>query len=85
MAAGKPIVFGSSDGETSRLLEKAGGVLMYSPERPEQLANTIRDLYYKKIDGDRLGQRYHEFVKNNHSRNRWAGRYLNLLEKIEKY
>jgi len=84
MAAGKPIVFGSSDGETSRLLEKAGGALVYSPERPEQLANTIRDLYYKKIDGDRLGQRYHEFVKNNHSRNRWAGRYLNLLEKIEK-
>jgi colanic acid biosynthesis glycosyl transferase WcaI len=84
MAAGRPIIFGSSDGETSRLLTEAGGVLHYSPRRPEQLADTIRALYNNEIDGVELGQKYHEHVAQFHTREQWAKRYLRLLEKIEK-
>lgn len=83
MAAGRPIAFGSYEGETTRLLEKAGGALTFSPRNPEQLASIIRSLYKKEIDGDELGRKYHEYVSNNHSRAKWAGRYMDLLEKIE--
>jgi colanic acid biosynthesis glycosyl transferase WcaI len=83
MAAGRPIIFGAPEGETSRLLERAGGALTFSPSYPEQLANHIRALYSKEIDGDRLGQQYHDYVSNNHSRDKWASRYLGLLEEIE--
>ena len=83
MAAGRPIIFGAPEGETSRLLEKAGGALTFSPSYPAQLARIIRALYCREIDGDRLGQQYHEYVSNNHSRDKWAGRYLDLLETID--
>jgi putative colanic acid biosynthesis glycosyltransferase WcaI len=84
MAAGRPIIFGSTDGETSRLLERAGGALTYSSGHPEQLAEIVRSLYHKKIDGDELGKRYHKYVSNHHTREKWAQRYLNLLESINR-
>jgi len=84
MAAGRPIVFGCGRGETSRLLDQAGGALCYSPRCPEQLAETIRAIYRKEIDGQRLGRQYHDFVALNYTRDKWASRYLNLLETIEK-
>jgi len=84
MAAGRPIIFGSTDGETSRLLEKAGGALTYSSGHPEQLAEIVRALYHKKIDGDELGKRYHNYVCSHHTREKWAQRYLNLLESVNR-
>ncbi|MCX6830424.1 MAG: hypothetical protein NT002_14250, partial [candidate division Zixibacteria bacterium] len=66
------------------LLEKAGGALTYSSGHPEQLAEIVRALYNKKIDGDELGKRYHNYVTSHHTREKWAQRYLNLLESIKK-
>ncbi|PKK83943.1 MAG: hypothetical protein CVT49_05825 [candidate division Zixibacteria bacterium HGW-Zixibacteria-1] len=83
MAAGRPIAFGSFEGETTKLLEKAGGALTFSPRNPEQLAAIIRSLYKKEIDGDELGRKYHDYVSNFHSRDKWADRYMQLLETIE--
>ena len=84
MAAGRPIVFGSGEGETSSLLGEAGGALCYSPRQPEQLAEIIRNLYGRKIDGVRLGEGYHKYVSLNHTREKWARRYLRLLEEVER-
>lgn len=83
MAAGRPIIFGAADGETSRLLDKAGGALTFSPKHPDQLADTIRALYRREIDGDRLGRKYNEYVSSRHTRDKWASRYLRLLKEID--
>ncbi len=82
MAAGRPIAFGAPEGETSRMLSRAGGALTFSPGNPEELARIIRDLYDRKIDGITLGRKYHEYVARNHSRDKWASRYLKLLEEV---
>jgi glycosyltransferase involved in cell wall biosynthesis len=84
MAAGKPIVFGPTDGETSQLLQSAGGALTYSTNNPQQLANIIEALYKNKIDGVELGKKYHEFVSQNHAREIWAQRYLNLIKQFKR-
>ncbi len=80
MAAGKPIIFGSPATEATRFLDKAGGALTFSVKKPEQLATLIQDLYQQKIDGNNLGKRYHEYVKTHHSTEKWARRYLDILE-----
>jgi glycosyltransferase involved in cell wall biosynthesis len=82
MAAGRPIIFGAPEGETSRFLNRAGGALIFSPKRPEQLAGIIRSLYSKSIDGTAIGQRYHDYVSLRHTREKWAHRYLRLLSKV---
>ncbi|MFH2035626.1 MAG: glycosyltransferase family 4 protein [Candidatus Zixiibacteriota bacterium] len=82
MAAGRPIAFGALEGETSQMLNQAGGELRFSPQHPEQLAQIIRDLYDKKIDGVTIGKKYHEYVAQNFSREKWADQYLNVLDKV---
>jgi len=84
MAAGKPIVFGSTAREATRFLEQAGGVLSFSVNNPENLADTIRSLYCKKIDGSELGKKYHNYVCEHHSTKKWGERYLNLLSETDQ-
>ncbi len=84
MAAGRPIVFGAREGETSRLLAEAGGALTFLPSRPEQLTEIIQSLYSHKIDGDGLGKKYHKYVAGRHTREMWASRYLELLHTVKK-
>jgi glycosyltransferase involved in cell wall biosynthesis len=83
MAAGRPIAFGAIEGETSRLLNQAGGALTYSPEKPDRLVEIIRALYNKDINGDELGRKYHDFVSVRHTREGWAKRYLQLLDSVD--
>ena len=80
MAAGKPIVFGSTAQEATRFLEQAGGAVTFSDKRPEELVDLIRNLYQHRIDGNGLGKRYHEYVRAHHSTEKWARRYLDIIE-----
>ncbi len=82
MAAGRPIVFGTAGGEMSEELDRAGGALTFAPGDAGKLASTIKALYKKEINGEELGQKYHDYVSRNHARSLWADRYMNLLEKI---
>ncbi len=84
MAAGKPILFGATQGETSKFLERAGGLLTYSAANPDQLAGLIRALSCKEINGEELGRKYHEYVTQFHTREIWAQRYLDLIGKINR-
>jgi len=84
MAAGKPILFGAIKGETSQFLDNAGGALTFSTADPEQLAGLIRSLYSKEINGNDLGKRYHDYVTRYHTREIWAQRYLDLIQKIHQ-
>ncbi|RKX28953.1 MAG: hypothetical protein DRP47_02970 [Candidatus Zixiibacteriota bacterium] len=79
MASGRPIIFGSSGGEAVRELEKAGGALWFPADQPEKLSELILKLKQGKIDGNRLGQQYHDHIAQYHVRNRWAQRYSDLI------
>ncbi len=82
MASGRPIILGCPDGEASAMLDSAGGALTYESCDSDALSELILRLRSGKIDGDRLGQGYHEYIRDNHSRNRWASRYLEVIDEL---
>ena len=82
MASGRPIAFGSCDGEVIRELEKAGGALWFPTDDPERLCELILKLKSGEIDGIKLGRQYHEHILKHHRRELWASRYLSLIRSI---
>jgi glycosyltransferase involved in cell wall biosynthesis len=82
MASGRPIIFGSGDGEAVNELERAGGALRFHTEDPVALANIVLQLRHKKIDGASLGRKYNEHAKLHLRREMWAQRYLDLFERL---
>jgi len=82
MASGRPIVFGSREGEAVRELDKAGGALWYPSDNPEKLRDLVLKLKSGEIDGRRLGQLYRQHVVKHHRRDLWAERYLSLIRSI---
>ncbi|UCG61402.1 MAG: glycosyltransferase family 4 protein [Candidatus Zixiibacteriota bacterium] len=82
MASGKPIIYGSLEGEAVEELEKAGGALAFRADDPGRLCELILKLRSGEIDGGYLGRKYHEHVTRHHCREIWADRYLMLLNKL---
>jgi glycosyltransferase involved in cell wall biosynthesis len=82
MASGRPVIFGSRQGEAIRELELAGGALTYPSDSPEALAEIIAKLRHGDIDGKALGDRYHEHITRHHMREQWAERYLSVIENL---
>lgn len=82
MASGRPIIFGSREGEAIRELELAGGALMYPPDQPEVLSELILKLKNGQIDGERLGRQYRQHVTRHHMREQWAARYLKSIRAV---
>jgi len=82
MASGRPIVFGSTDGEAVRELEKAGGALHFRTDDPQQLSELILKLKSGRIDGEGLGRKYHEHSYRHHRRQKWADEYMSTLSKL---
>lgn len=80
MASGKPILYGSADGEAVEELRKAGGALSFHCEDISSLSGLIMDLKSGRIDGKQLGEQYSDHVKAYHSREIWAKKYLNFIE-----
>ncbi len=79
MASGRPILFGSNDGEAIRELEAAGGALAFKNDDVNKLCDMILKLKSGAIDGGRLGQKYQEHAVRFHPRERWAKRYMDFL------
>jgi len=84
MAAGKPIAFGSAAKEATRFLDQAGGLLSFPAHNPDKLADLIKRLYNREIDGIELGRKYHAYVREHHSTTKWGKRYLDLLSEVDK-
>ncbi len=82
MASGRPIVFGSREGEAVRELEKAGGALWFPTDDPEKLCDLVLKLKSGEINGRRLGQLYRQHVVKYHRRDLWAERYLSIIRSI---
>ena len=84
MASGRPIVFGSREGEAVRELNRAGGALWFGPDDPNRLSDLIMQLKRGEIDGESLGSKYHEHAVRFHQRKLWADRYQVFLERLLK-
>ena len=82
MASGRPIVFGSREGEAVRELERAGGALWFPTDDPERLAELILKLKLGEIDGRKLGRQYREHTFKYHRRELWAAKYLSLIRSL---
>ena len=82
MASGKPIIYGSSEGEAVNELEKAGGALAFQAEDHTKLCEYILQLRNGEIDGQELGRKYHDHINRYHCREIWAQKYLNYLEEV---
>ena len=82
MAAGRPIVFGSREGESIRELDAAGGALSFGPDEPERLSDLILKLKNHQIDGEELGNKYRAHAVQFHRREVWAARYQSMLDEL---
>ena len=82
MASGRPIVFGSREGEAVRELEKAGGALSFPTDNAEKLSRLILKLKSGEIDGEKLGQKYNVYTARHHQREQWAQKYLSIIRSI---
>lgn len=82
MASGRPIVFGSREGEAVRELQTAGGALWFPTDNPERLSELILQLKSGQIDGEHLGEKYREHATRFHRRELWAERYLDALKSM---
>jgi len=81
MASGRPILFGSHDGEAIQELEAAGGALAFESDDVDKLCELILRLKSGSIDGQKLGRKYQNHAVKFHPRERWAEQYLNFLHK----
>jgi len=82
MASGRPIVFGSREGEAVNELDKAGGALWFPTDNPERLSELILQLKSGAIDGEHLGRKYLDHATRFHRRELWAERYLEVLKSM---
>ena len=82
MASGRPIVFGSRQGEAIDELRLAGGALTYPSDSPEELSELIAKLHSGEIDHVKLGKGYRDHIIQHHRREQWAGQYHDFLKSI---
>lgn len=81
MAVGRPLLLGV-DGEARRLLELARAGMAIEPENAAQLAAAIRELQADRPRCLMMGQNGREFVSREFLRERLAGEYAALLERL---
>jgi colanic acid biosynthesis glycosyl transferase WcaI len=78
MGAARPIVT-TVDGESRGILERAGAGLFCPPERPDALAETLRNLAADSARLDAMGRAGREYVERHYSRPALAASYLDIL------
>ena len=82
MASGRPIVFGSRQGEAIDELKIAGGALTYPSNSADDLSELILKIRDGEIEGRQLGQRYHDHIVKHHRREVWADQYLRFIRTL---
>lgn len=81
MAVGRPLLLGV-DGEARQLLDRARAGIAIEPENVAQLVAAIRDLQRDRPRCLSFGQNGREFVSREFLRERLAGEYAALLERL---
>jgi glycosyltransferase involved in cell wall biosynthesis len=80
LGAGKAVV-GSVRGESARILEEAGAVVV-PPEDPEALAAALRELAVDPQRRDLMGKRGRDYVQRHFDRRVLAADYARLLRRL---
>jgi colanic acid biosynthesis glycosyl transferase WcaI len=83
MASGRPVVAAAEpDTELAAVIAEADAGTLVSPERPAELAGTIRRLYDDRASAQRMGQNGREFVVATHGRKAVCRQYDILIRAL---
>jgi colanic acid biosynthesis glycosyl transferase WcaI len=83
LAAGRPLIVAADpDGETARLVEDAACGVAIPPDRPDLLAQVIRDAHAGRLDLEAMGARGREYVEREADRSVALRRYRSLVDRI---
>ena len=83
MAARKPVIL-AIDGVIREVVEKAGCGIFCTPGDPKTLASGIMTLYNDQNEAVLMGNKGHDFLKENFSRERIAADLLAVMDKMVK-
>ena len=81
MGMGLPIILSLPTGEASGIIENTGAGIVIPPEQPDQLATAVLKLYHDPAARATLA-RASMTAAAQYSRERQAGRMLEVLEKV---
>jgi colanic acid biosynthesis glycosyl transferase WcaI len=83
LAAARPVVVAAdADSETARLVDEIGCGVTVPPDRPDMLAEVIRDAYDGKLDLEAMGKRGREYVEREADRPVALARYRSLIAEL---
>jgi len=85
MAAGRPVVAAvSSESETASHIRKSRGGIVVRPDRPSEIARTLRNLLQNNCLGEELGANGRRYVEGNMAREGMLKRYAGLIESLAR-
>jgi len=78
MSCARPVILGV-DGQARQIIEEAGAGLVIEPENAGALVSAIQQLSANPELGAALGQKGREYILRSFSRDRTAGKYIDVL------
>ncbi len=81
MSCGRPVILGVN-GLAREILEQCRGGLYVEPENPAALCEAIRELQQQDSLRNSMGRKGREYVVQNLSRERTAGDYIEVLNRL---
>jgi len=81
MSCGRPVILGVN-GQAREILEQSRGGLYVEPENPIALCEAIRELQQHNALRDSMGREGRDYVVQNLSRERTAGNYIEVLNRL---
>ena len=78
MSCARPVILGV-DGQARQIVEEAGAGLVIEPENADALVSAIQQLSANRELGTALGQKGREYILRSFSRDRTAGKYIDVL------
>jgi glycosyltransferase involved in cell wall biosynthesis len=81
MSCARAVILGV-DGQARQIIEEAGAGLVIEPENADALVNAIHQLSADRQLAAALGKKGREYILQNFSRNRTAGKYIDVLERL---
>jgi len=81
MSCARPVILGV-DGQARQIVEDAGAGLVIEPENADALVSAIQQLSANRELGIALGQKGREYILRSFSRDRTAGKYIDVLRSL---
>ncbi len=82
MSCARPVILGV-DGQARQIIEDAGAGLVIEPENADALVGAIQQLSVNPELGTALGQKGREYILRSFSRDRTAGKYIDVLRSLQ--